>query len=252
MATSKDEKSPLLLIVSALVAVSTALVVGLLFWSDENGSAELEPGLVDQPPPPVEGGSETEVTAALPGTESSVDGRGRGELSERSESASLPSGESDPEPPDFADYLDRTSIPVDASVKEELRGIADSSASQEQKVAKFKSYFRSRNDAGAQMLAVRHLSKLVKDEQYNEFLADELMDPNHSEAVKAALVRDINGRARQVMLPVMVEIAALPEHPLKKYAHQTLGRHLGDGYNADPEALRRAVNDYMRESADGL
>jgi len=255
MATSKDEKSPLLPIISALVVVSTVLAVGVVLWSDndhDEAGEEAGPDPVAEPAPAEGADLPTGNLVSSSSGEPSIDGRGGEGVREPMESVSSPSGAETPAPADFSEYLDRPNLPVDGAVKEELRAIADSSASQEQKVAKFKSYFRSRNEAGAQMLAVRHLSKLVKDEQYNEFLADELMDPSHSDAVRAALVRDINGRTRQVMLPVMVEIAALPEHPLAQYAHQTLGRHLGDQYSSDPESLRRALNDYMRASADGL
>jgi hypothetical protein len=103
--------------------------------------------------------------------------------------------------------------------------------------------------ADKQIDAVQHISNLLPDEDYPE-LAKLMNDPKLPEDVLNQLFMDLLNRKSSVLLPELVELAKIPQHPIAGEAKDFLGLYLENDYGTDWNLWSAKVKDYLAANPD--
>lgn len=104
--------------------------------------------------------------------------------------------------------------------------------------------------ADGQAEAAQHISNLLLDKDYNRVLPL-IRNPNLPEEVLDVFMTDLMNRDDSVKLPVMLDIAKIPNHPHREEAHTDLEIFLDEDYGTDWAKWDSAMKTYLaKEAAD--
>ena len=96
--------------------------------------------------------------------------------------------------------------------------------------------------------AAQHISNLVLDKDYNR-IAPLVKNPGLSEDVLDVFVTDLMNREDEVKLPVLLEIAKIPNHPHHEEAATDLQIFLDEDYGQDWVKWDAAMKSYLKRQA---
>ena len=240
----EPEKSPVLPLLAGLVALSAAAVAAVFYWTSDDSPDPASVPSAETPANPFVSGSPNAGLAAENGRPATASGRDPAAVpsSPFVEKPAVTTQSAPPEP---------RSEPGE-SATDQVLAVAESSAPKPEKVRELKKFLRQQYDEDTQRLAIRNLRKIIKDEEYEELMSDELMNPDQPEFVRNALIVDMESRNRNYMIPVMADLATGPEHPLKEHATNYLQANLGDSYSSDPKELEKAIKTFIDRKIDGF
>ena len=96
--------------------------------------------------------------------------------------------------------------------------------------------------------AAQHISNLLLDKDYNRVLPL-VKNPNFPEEVLDVFVTDLMNRDDPVKLPVLLEIAKIPNHPHREEAQTDLQIFLDEDYGNDWAKWQAAMKNYLAKQA---
>ena len=96
--------------------------------------------------------------------------------------------------------------------------------------------------------AAQHISNLVLDKDYSR-IAPLVKNPGLSEDVLDVFVTDLMNREDEVKLPVLLEIAKIPNHPHHEEAATDLQIFLDEDYGTDWAKWDAAMKSYLKKQA---
>jgi len=96
--------------------------------------------------------------------------------------------------------------------------------------------------------AAQHISNLLLDKDYNRVLPL-VKNPNLPEDVLDVFMTDLMNREDSVKLPVMLDIAKIPNHPHREEAHTDLEIFLDEDYGTDWAKWEAAMKTYLAKEA---
>jgi hypothetical protein len=96
--------------------------------------------------------------------------------------------------------------------------------------------------------AAQHISNLLLDKDYNRVLPL-VKNPNLPEEVLDVFVTDLMNRDDPVKLPVLLEIAKIPNHPHREEAQTDLQIFLDEDYGNDWAKWQAAMKNYLAKQA---
>ena len=96
--------------------------------------------------------------------------------------------------------------------------------------------------------AAQHISNLVADKDYNK-IAPFVKNPGLSEEVLDVFVTDLMNREDEVKLPVLLDIAKIPNHPHHEEAATDLQIFLDEDYGTDWSKWDVALKGYLKKRA---
>ena len=96
--------------------------------------------------------------------------------------------------------------------------------------------------------AAQHISNLVLDKDYNR-IAPLVKNPGLSEDVLDVFVTDLMNREDDVKLPVLLDIAKIPNHPHHEEAATDLQIFLDEDYGQDWVKWDAAMKSYLKRQA---
>ena len=96
--------------------------------------------------------------------------------------------------------------------------------------------------------AAQHISNLVLDKDYNR-IAPLVKNPGLSEDVLDVFVTDLMNREDDVKLPILLDIAKIPNHPHHEEAATDLQIFLDEDYGQDWAKWDAAMKSYLKKQA---
>ena len=102
--------------------------------------------------------------------------------------------------------------------------------------------------AEGQAEAAQHVSNLLLDKDYNR-VVPLVKNPNMPEEVLDVFMTDLMNREDPVKLPVLLEIAKIPNHPHREEAHSDLEIFLDEDYGTDWAKWDVALKAYLAKEA---
>ena len=96
--------------------------------------------------------------------------------------------------------------------------------------------------------AAQHISNLVLDKDYNR-IAPLVKNPGLSEDVLDVFVTDLMNREDDVKLPILLDIAKIPNHPHHEEAATDLQIFLDEDYGQDWAKWDSAMKSYLKKQA---
>ncbi|TAK95089.1 MAG: hypothetical protein EPO07_15760, partial [Verrucomicrobia bacterium] len=103
--------------------------------------------------------------------------------------------------------------------------------------------------ADKQADVVQHISNLLPDENYSE-LESLVRDTSLSEEVSHLLFMDLLNRKTSVLLPELVELAKIPQHPSAEESKDLLELYLEQDFGTDWNAWSQKVKEYLAANPD--
>ena len=223
------------------VAISAGLLVfvagGLWVWFGDRKTDGTAPG--DSPAP------ETMENPAPAGAVASPPSRTprSGPKPKRSGTAS-PETLSNPLPPESAPDSPGDPAPWEKKIDDILTADGDES----QKAQKLLELIPTLPE-DAQIEAAQHLVNLVPDEGYAA-ASPYLTNAQTSEAVLDVLIGDLMNRPNTLKLPLLLEVARVPEHPKAGEAKELLEFYVGEDLGADWSAWETALATWLKENPE--
>ncbi len=101
----------------------------------------------------------------------------------------------------------------------------------------------------AQVEAAAHIANLLSDADYPAF-GRYLADTNTPAPILDILMADIRHRPDSLKLPLLLEVARMPDHPKSADAKDSLTTYLNHDYGADWNLWQQKVAQSVRSSAD--
>jgi len=96
--------------------------------------------------------------------------------------------------------------------------------------------------------ATQHMVNLLSDESYQPAL-QKLVNPATPPEVMEVIYSDVLNRPNAVKLPVLINLLAVPGHPLRGEALDTLQIFVGRDLGNDTQAWSAAVQEFLRAEA---
>ncbi len=118
----------------------------------------------------------------------------------------------------------------------------------DQKAKKMLELFPRMPEAG-QLEAARHLSNLLRDEDYPP-LGRYLADPKTPPSVLEELMTDVLNRPNSMKLPLLLDVASNPDHPKAAEAKETLELYLEEDYGTNWNVWKQKVDEQVKENPD--
>jgi hypothetical protein len=97
--------------------------------------------------------------------------------------------------------------------------------------------------------AAQHVSNLLPDKEYNRVRAM-VVNPNSAPELLDVLVTDLMNRDDGVKLPVLLDIAKIPNHPTREEATTDLQIFLDGDYGTDWTKWDAALKAYLKKQAE--
>jgi hypothetical protein len=94
-----------------------------------------------------------------------------------------------------------------------------------------------------------HLSNLLEDEDFLPF-GRYLLDASQPEEVLEVLMTDVLNRPDSIKLPLLLDVARMPEHPNAEEARDLLELYLEEDYGENWDVWRAKMEEYLRENPD--
>jgi hypothetical protein len=94
-----------------------------------------------------------------------------------------------------------------------------------------------------------HLSNLLEDEDFLPF-GRHLLDASQPEEVLEVLMTDVLNRPDSIKLPLLLDVARMPEHPNAEEARDLLELYLEEDYGENWDVWRAKMEEYLRENPD--
>ena len=96
--------------------------------------------------------------------------------------------------------------------------------------------------------AAQHITNLLLDEDYSRVMPL-IRNTNLPEETHEVLITDLMNREEKVMLPALLEIARLPNHPHHEEARDDLQIFLDEDFGTDWAKWDVAMRDYLKKQA---
>lgn len=103
--------------------------------------------------------------------------------------------------------------------------------------------------AEGQVEAVQHISNLLPDEDYPE-LGKLMEDAKLPEEVLDQLIMDLLNRPHKVMLPELLQVAKIPQHPKASEAKDFLELYLEEDYGTDWTLWQSKLDEWLKANPE--
>ena len=97
--------------------------------------------------------------------------------------------------------------------------------------------------------AVQHVANLVDDDAYGPVSAILTNTASHADVIDV-LLTDLLNRKESVKLPILLQIAQIPEHPNQEEARDILEVYLETDHGADWKAWGQALDQWLKANPD--
>lgn len=101
----------------------------------------------------------------------------------------------------------------------------------------------------AQIELAGHIVNLVDDKHYAR-VVPYLTNPAVSEEVSSVFMNDLYNRADSLKLPIVLDVARTPNHPLAEEARDLLELYIEEDYGTDWGKWESAVNQWLKDNPD--
>jgi hypothetical protein len=157
-------------------------------------------------------------------------------------------------PGETVEPLDPDELPVPSATddpiwRKDLESILANETNETARAQRLWSYYQTNSHPDAKAETMQHLVNYVQDAEY-PMLRNVLLTTNTVSPVHAVLMADLINRASGLKMPLFLQIARTPGHPLNEEASELLKIYTEQDFGNNWGQWEQAVQDYIRENPE--